>query len=268
MRADHVCASVTLLLLASIADLAAQTVCDADGRHPAPQAGVGLLQCVGGGCGIFGGTSAAPEHRFTVEPRLWHIARPGPAAGLLEEGDQLVAVDGAPITTRVAGRRLARLVAATPLELTVRRAGALRTVRIVPETGCGYPMLVVTDGNALPPELATAPAAQAPAVAPFELGLTLGCDGCRWTRVYDGAVAWQTIEVPRVLAIDAGGPAARSGLAVGDLLLTVDGRAIMSEAGGRYLGTIRPGQRVEIGYSHAGESHTTQLTTGVPPTSR
>ena len=268
MRPDRACAYVALLLLASVTDLTAQAVCDADGRHPAAQPGFGLLQCAGGGCGIFDGPATAPEHRFTVEPRLWRIARPGAAAGVLEEGDQLVAVDGAPITTRLAGRRLARLVAGTPLELTVRRSGVLRTVRIVPQTGCGYPILVVTDGSALPPELATAPTAQSPAVAPFELGLTLGCDGCRWIRRYDGTVAWQSLEVPRVLAIDADGPAARSGIAVGDLLLTVDGRAVMSEAGGRYLGAIRPGQRVEIGYSHAGESRTTRLITGIPQSAR
>ena len=268
MRISRACVRVALLVLASVAELAAQTVCDADGRGPAAQPGFGLLQCVGGGCGIFGGSATAPEHRFTVEPRVWHIADPGPAAGLLEEGDQLVAVDGAPITTRLAGRRLAQLVAGTPITLTVRRAGALRTVRISPATGCGYPMLVVTEGSALPPQLANPGGSRAPAVAPFELGLTLGCDGCRWIRRYDGAVAWQTLEVPRVLAIDATGPAARSGLAVGDLLLTVDGHAVMSEAGGRYLGTIRPGQQVEIGYSRAGTSRTTRLVTGTPHAAR
>jgi len=262
MRIGRACTLIALLVLGVGAEAAAQTVCDADGRGPAAQPGFGLLQCVGGGCGIYGGTRTAPEHRFTVEPRLWHIAHPGPADGVLEEGDQLVAVDGAPITTRIAGRRLAQLVAGAPVALTVRRTGTLRTVRITPATGCGYPMLVVTEQSALPPELATPRTTRAPAVAPFELGLTLGCDGCRWIRRYDGAVEWQTLEVPRVLAIDADGPAARSGLAVGDLLLTVDGRAVMSEAGGRYLGTIRPGQRVEIGYSHVGESRTTRLVTG------
>jgi membrane-associated protease RseP (regulator of RpoE activity) len=262
----HVAARVALLVAGGAAVLRAQTVCDADGRRPAPQPGFGLFQCVGGACGIFDGTDAAPEHRFTVEPRLWHVAHPGPADGILEEGDQLVAVDGLPITTRRAGQRLARLRADTPLSLTVRRAGVLRTVQIRPAVGCAYPTLVVTDTGELPAELSRAPRAPAPvrAEAPFELGLTLACDECRWVRRYDGSLAWHTLEVPRVLAVQPDGPAARSGLATGDRLLTVDGRAVVSEAGARYLGTIRPRQRVRIGFARGDSTLTTTLTTDEP----
>jgi hypothetical protein len=260
--------ALALLPLAPVVRVAAQSACDDDRRLPAPQLGFGLFQCVGGACGIYDGPPGAREHRFTVEPRLWHIAHPGPADRLLEEGDQLVSVDGVPVTTRRAGQRLARLAASEPLVLTVRRAGALVTVRIVPEIGCGYPMLVVTETSALPPGLGVAPAAPRPAVAPFELGLTLACDDCRWVRRYDGSLAWQTLEVPRVMAIDANGPAARGGLAIGDLLLTIDGRALVTEAGGRYLGAVRPGQRIEIAYSRDGSTRTAHLTTGVPPAHR
>src|SRR4051812_5041757 len=131
--------TAVLVLFAPVARLGAQTICDADGRRPAPQPGFGLFQCVGGACDIYGGTDAAPEHRFTVEPRLWWIASSGPAAGLLEEGDQLVSVEGIPITTRRAGRAVARLGEGTPITMTVRRAGTLHTVRITPRTGCQYP---------------------------------------------------------------------------------------------------------------------------------
>ncbi|MBW8769280.1 MAG: PDZ domain-containing protein [Gemmatimonadetes bacterium] len=263
---------VVALLILGAAHLGAQTVCDDDGRRPAPQPGFGLLQCVGGACDIYGGTPSAPEHRFTVEPRVWRIAHPGPADGVLEEGDQLVAVDGAPITTRRAGQRLAQLSAQTPLTLTVRRAGLTRSVRLQPAVGCNYPMLVVTETSQLPAEL-TRPAHARPrggttVDAPFELGITLACGDCRWIRRYDGGLEWQTLEVPRVVAITPDGPASRSALAVGDQLLTVDGRVMMSEAGARYLGSLRPGQRVVIGYAHGTEIRTTTLSTGAPRTTR
>jgi S1-C subfamily serine protease len=266
-RALHVGAAL-LVLLSPPARLAAQAVCDSDGRRPAPQPGFGLFHCVGGACDIYGGTPAAPEHRFTVEPRLWWIAPSGPAAGRLEEGDQLVAVDGTPITTRKGGRAVARLVEGAPVALTVRRAGTLHTVRITPRRGCQYPMLVVTDTPELPKELMRGNAAAPAPSAPFELGLSLACDECRWVRRYDGTLVWQTMEVPRILAIAPDGPAARSGLAVGDLLLTVDGRAVVSEEGARYLGTVRPGQRIEIGYARGAESHVAHLVPGTPPARR
>lgn len=259
---------VIALLMLGATHVGAQAVCDDDGRRPAPQPGFGLLQCVGGACDIYGGTPSAPEHRFTVEPRVWRIAHPGPADGVLEEGDQIVAVDGAPITTRRAGQRLAQLSVQAPLMLTVRRAGATRSVRVQPVVGCNYPILVVTETSQLPAELARPARARTGGGvivdAPFELGITLACGDCRWVRRYDGALEWQTLEVPRVVAIAPDGPAARSGLSVGDQLLTVDGRVIMSEVGARYLGSLRPGQRVELGYAHGTGIHSTSLSTGAP----
>jgi hypothetical protein len=242
-------------------------VCDEDMRLPAPQLGIGLLQCVGGGCGIFGGRPGAYEHRFTVEPRLHRINGAGPAAGLVEDGDQLVAVDGSPITTRRAGRLLAQLTAA-PVRLTLRRGSDLRSVSITPRVGCDYPMLIVTKTSEIPAGLDDVAEPSAPVASQYELGLTMDCDGCQWKRNHDGSPVLKSLVVPRVVTVDANGPAARAGLAAGDYLLTIDNRVIASDSGARYLGTIRAGQRVEIGYSRGDRHLTTYLVTARPQNRR
>jgi type II secretory pathway component PulC len=48
-----------------------------------------------------------------------------------------------------------------------------------------------------------------------------------------------------VYSVDLGSPAARAGLRRGDLITEIDGLSILTPAGGRRFGTIRPGQRVK-----------------------
>lgn len=97
--------------------------------------GIERLLCLGGECEInLVGPDGGLEHRFTTEPRIVQL-RP-PADDVLETGDVIVSVDGAPITTREGGRRLARPQAGVATALGIRRHGRTFEVRIIPEPGC------------------------------------------------------------------------------------------------------------------------------------
>ena len=71
--------------------------------------GIGLLQCVGGSCTLNARDGSGRAHDFSTEPKVWRLEADGPSAGVLRDGDQILAVDGALITTRDGGRRLANL---------------------------------------------------------------------------------------------------------------------------------------------------------------
>ena len=138
-------ATALLLVACAAGGAAAQAgrTCS-EGRPPAGQPGVGLLHCVGGSCEIFVRRGGVVFHRFSSEPRVWRIAPDGPAAGRLREGDVLVAVDGALVTSVEGGLRLANLAPGRPVRLRVRRAGRELEVEIVPRLGCDFPRLLVT----------------------------------------------------------------------------------------------------------------------------
>lgn len=150
-RARRSLAAIVLLaghgLLPGSGELVGQA-CEWDWvEEDAASIGVGRLLCVGGECEI---NLVEPDgrraHRFTTEPRVEELSEP--AASELREGDVIVAVDGAPITTLEGGRRLARAEVGAPIELTIRRDGALRTVRLVPVPGCPIGALSVRRSGA------------------------------------------------------------------------------------------------------------------------
>src|SRR5262249_32532379 len=74
--------------------------------------------------------------RFYEEPRIAEVDANGPAAGRLREGDVLVAVDGALVTTSEAGRRIGDLMPGRSIQLTVRRDGRTVKVGIQPRFSC------------------------------------------------------------------------------------------------------------------------------------
>ena len=69
--------------------------------------------------------------RFKEEPRITGVDPEGPAAGKLEKGDVIVAIDGLLITTRKAGRRFGSVIPGEAVELTVRRDGETLTESVV-----------------------------------------------------------------------------------------------------------------------------------------
>lgn len=97
--------------------------------------GIERLRCVGGECEInVEVEDGRLEHRFTTEPRIEALWPNSPAP--LEVGDVVVSVDGSPVTTAEAGRRLARLTAGRTVALGLRRDDRYFVVRLTPRRGC------------------------------------------------------------------------------------------------------------------------------------
>lgn len=140
-----------------------QAVCG-DGREAIPTIGVGTFHCQGGTCLVRGAVGRTNDGRaavmsaseslresvlrdrgrdpdvlfdFSVQPRLWEIDPDGPAAGRIEGGDQLLAVNGASITSAEGGRILSDMVVGEPLALQVRRGPSVVTVTVSPAFSCG-----------------------------------------------------------------------------------------------------------------------------------
>ena len=178
---------------------------------------------------------------------LSEIRPKGPAAGRVEEGDILVAVDGALITTHVGSLHLFGAQAGRPIHLTVRRQGHDREVVIVPTAGATGASTAAT--AAAPPASAVPPAGVAAVAtfkAPGRLGIGLACS-CTMHSHPDGAETWTFDEPPQVRGVRQGGPAEQAGILVGDLLESVDGVPVTRPEGGRRWSAIAPGQRVRLG---------------------
>lgn len=234
-----------LRLLAAVLALAA---CATSARaqacgHGMPRTatlGIGLLHCVGGSCTVNARDGAGYRHDFSTEPRVWRLDPAGPAARALREGDQITSVDGALITTREGGRRLANLRAGTPVRLGIRRDGAETSVRVVPAAGCNTPALAVTASAARPD-----PGAQAQGGPGVYFGMELDCGDCGW-RQENGDWRWHASEPLRVASVVSGAPAQRAGIRPGDVLLRIDGRPLTTPGAGHFAAGLRPGQPVRF----------------------
>ncbi len=96
--------------------------------------GVSSLECRD--CHIQVSDDVIQSFRTGTELRLNRIRPNGPTAGVLRDGDVLVAINGAPITTAEGGRRFAALAPGRAATLTIRREGLNRDVRVVPGAQC------------------------------------------------------------------------------------------------------------------------------------
>ncbi len=77
-------------------------------------------------------------------------------------------------------------------------------------------------------------------------GFGFECGECyARTAPGDSATVWRFGSHPKVYSVDLGSPAARAGLRRGDVITRIDGLSILSPAGGRRFGSIRPGQPVK-----------------------
>jgi predicted metalloprotease with PDZ domain len=232
------------------------------GRSSAATIGVGSYTCYGGNCILFQSAPDGRAHVFTVEPMLRGVPANGPAGGKLRDGDIIIAVDGALITTADAGRRLASPVAGRPIHFRVRRRDAQIEVDVTPVTGCEVPGISIADnaeaearGSALARRLGERLAAArsgriraaAPDEIPIDFGMTLDCTDCGWrVPLKGGALSWHSSEPPRVATIDPGGPAALAGLRVGDTLIEMDGAHFTGDDGSRVWNDLRPGRLVKL----------------------
>ena len=219
-------------------------------------------------------------YTFTSEPRIRAIDPDGPAAGILQRGDVIVAIDGLLITTHQAGVRYAGITAGEPVEITVRRDGRLRTFTIVP--------IAVEEENILedlPFQITDAGSIRDSIDAfidnilgdmdafwqldpdtdvwqeNFGLGLGLSFHGSLIDRLGDRL--WQFEEYPSVESVEPGSPADEGGIRVGDLLTHIDGTRLTRSAGGRKFSDIRRGQTIVWTVRRAGRRLTIETT--IPP---
>lgn len=236
-----------------------------DGRPPHIDPGIPPLVCRGGECELNRSDARGTYHVFTVEPVVYD---PGLSAGSLRDDDVIVAVDGALISTREAGERLAGVRHGEVVVLRIRRNGREESVRLVARARCDGTGLRLIDpqsaeqarirmifsaafemvrgrnqeANRSYRELAlksNAPGESAR--APVDFGMALDCGNCGWRRV-DGRLTFWSAASPIVVAVDSAGPAAAVGIRAGDVLVSLDGAQFVTVSDPAIWEALRPGR--------------------------
>jgi S1-C subfamily serine protease len=247
--------------------------------------GISGLDCVGE-CSVTM-SRAGKEERwvFSTEPRIFSIEAGGPADGILQAGDYLVALDGMLITTREGGERYANLVPGEVVRVQYRREGNIREAEIRTGSRCAMPPRpsMSTGRVAVPvaPEavrgVARVGIATAPRVrvlpSPVEpdsarsvvaaaigstgrlldptprgrLGIGLQCERCG-TQIDEetGRSVWFFSGPIEITGVNPGGAADRAGIQLGDLITAIDGHSIDTEAGGLAFSNLTPGEPVQV----------------------
>lgn len=243
-----------------LAQSAASSACPA-ARSTSATIGVGAFVCYGGNCILFDRTVEGPSHTFTVEPILRAVPTNGPAAGKLLDGDIIIAIDDALITTARAGRKLAAPVVGRPLRFRVRRAGREIEAVVVPTEGCETPGIAISDSpeaeararetiGRMLQGVATKRSALRSARAEeivADFGMTVDCTDCGWRMPLSGGpLTWHATTPPRVTGVEPAGPAARAGVRVGDLLDTLDGAPFVGGDESSVWGALRAGTKAAL----------------------
>ncbi|MGE0354549.1 MAG: PDZ domain-containing protein [Gemmatimonadales bacterium] len=292
-----------LMLLAGTARAQAVAVtaeCDAsrNGMSLAPL-GITQFSC---DCSVTTGVGERGVWFFRREPVIGGIAPDGPAAGKLQAGDVIVAIDGLLITTREAGRHLASLRPGQRVRLTVRRERREMQVDIRTRKDCPAGLVSGFNGveqaaqaarlRGLVEEQARQEAVVAHALTATEarladvkgltgrlqsslqrgawFGFGLSCSGCSIQTEAAGAGerpdrVWSFSDYPSVYSVDRGSPADRAGLQRGDVLLRIDGVDLRTPAGGRNFGAVQPGDTVVFTYRRDGQTSRARMTAEQSP---
>ncbi|HSM61158.1 MAG TPA: PDZ domain-containing protein [Longimicrobiales bacterium] len=214
---------------------------------------------------------------FWTEPVIRGLDPEAAAAGVLREGDVLVAIEDALITT-VRGQELfSDPPRQREVTVRVRRDGETLDLRVpvsavcpdegalpepviagryvplpapTPPAAAAFPASPTAPVTPVPPgtpvTAAVPPAPPAPAIPSLpraRLGFGFRCGPCS-SRTSGGDVVWTFESAPEVTGVDRDGPAWEAGLRPGDRILEVDGLDITSADGGRRFGSIRAGERV------------------------
>lgn len=224
-------------------------------------------------CSFSRNRSGFTSAEFLTEPEVFAVADDATGGDDLRVGDVLVAVDGELITTDAGARRFTSLPAGEWVQVTVRRDGRTRELRVRTARACE---VTVSPPNApLPPpespeaeappvpldppvpdrappdepdEPRALPPLPAPSIAPgASLGFGLECGHCTYHSGSEGegrAATWSFEEAPRLYQVRQGGPAWTAGLRGGDVLEEIDGIPLTSAEGGRRFARVRPGREV------------------------
>lgn len=234
------------LTLAAVLSAAAPQSAAAQECRERGHLGIESFVCRSGSCLVNVPLAGERVHDFAVEPEVGGIVEGGPADGILRVGDTVVAIDGTLVTTPEGGRRLALLRPTAAVRLQVRREGAVREFLLQPAAGCHRPGLVVYGGVEVPPPIPPTLPAGNPAAPRASFDVTLRCARCGWVRNSEGALRFHSVGPVRVGVVEAGGAGDRAGLRSGDLILSVAGEPLGSQAAARALGELVPGDSVVL----------------------
>jgi membrane-associated protease RseP (regulator of RpoE activity) len=242
-----------------------------------------------------------PSWSFSAEPQITAIAPDSPAAGVLEVGDRIVAVDGLLITTAEGGRRFANLAPDSTATIRYRRDGRTYDAVLRASSRCGpalegaghleFPTIVgdSVSGRAVTwngpgiliqtwttahgrRTVMTFPGWQVGLrrsggtttveIPEARYGMNFSCGSCSST-LRDGRRVWRFSNPIEVLGVAEGGPAERAGMLVGDRITHVDGIPIDTERGGEAFSNVRPGRATRL--TVIGRDGRERTVTIVPP---
>ena len=214
--------------------------------QPAPTLGITAFDCRGAYCRVHRVLRSGGHYGFaleaTVEPRLAAIDAGGPAAGLLEEGDLIVAIDDSPITTRQATTKIAELEVGRSVGLVIRRNGRLLDVTVIPVLGCILPT-IISYGSTSNDSASPSRAGRGFPLSEFGIGNLIRLEALGLTLVgeiqSDVSVggtrrSWFRAS-PVVAGVVAGTRSAIAGLSPGDVLMRAGGHLLTTPEGGAAL---------------------------------
>ena len=197
---------------------------------------------------------------FSVEPRIAELAPNSPAASVLKIGDEIVAIDDAPITSTEGGRRLANIERDQVVSVRYRRDGHLGEAALRAGPRCGP---AVEGLRTIPPVYSVAePGAAAgpailiqiddsvdgrrttisvqtpgvsgrsavPAMPETLMGMDFTCGPCS-TILRDGRRLWRFSNPIQVVGLELGGPADRAGIRVEERITHVNGNLLSLQDG-------------------------------------
>ena len=196
---------------------------------PAPDAcagpgaafGVASYHC--GGCTIQQVNGARPLSRFHTEPVVLETIR----GSALRVGDIIVAVNGQPITTD-AGAEAFTYPSRGEATLVVRRDGRETSLVVQVPDDCSRR----SDHG--------------------RFGFAIACSSCTRRVGPDGIGHWTFTTRPSVGDLDPDGPAAASGLRVGDVIEMVDGHPVEDSTGALALAKADGAASLTLTVRHAG----------------
>jgi C-terminal processing protease CtpA/Prc len=215
---------------------------------------IGVKSYTCASCGSDRKADGRPEYFFATEP----VVIEGLPGSVFKPGDVIVSIDGKPITTREGAEAFAH-----------PRLGAVRVGfrRVIPPQGATDMDVTLTLSKICGATLKPDPndrdtvrymgaVNRVPLDLTSLLGFAVSCTpSCKRAKASDGTVYWKHDGYPAIVAMRKTGPAADADLRPGDVIVEVDGKSVLEEAGGLRLQRpnakslrlviIRDGARIE-----------------------
>lgn len=230
------------------------------GQTPRGDLGIRRIAC---DCTVRAARDGEPANwRFRSLPIVQAVDAPSGAHGVLEPGDEIVAIDGVSLLTPDGGARFANVPPAASVRLTIRRAGRVRDVAVRAGAICsGDARLLERRAPAAPPAPRAGTRSPGGSIVPSGnmslpwFGWALSCRGCGWEQEQgDAHPRWESSDLPMVHAVQPGGPAEQAGIRAGDRLVGIAGQPITSRDGGSRLGAANPGAPLAVTIERGGRT--------------